>query len=85
MIEFTRIDDATCVLRRAGYFMTAELYAFDGKVFAKYYNRFVRLSADHLTSVDGIRWTIIDAPSGFEVDSFGHFIAPGETLRIAAE
>lgn len=71
MVFFVEIE-GTCLLLSSGIYREAQLYACDGKVYARWSNGFIRLSRHAVTGRKGVSWRSITEEYGF--DDLGRMI-----------
>lgn len=92
---FKKLEGDTALLRQGGVYKPAELYTFNGGLFAKTAGGYVRLRANGTTSRDGIAVEHMEYEGELYSDRFGRLtvqdgpgyqrlaVIPGETLKLA--
>lgn len=84
---FKKLEGDSCIVRHKGVYRPADLYEFDGKLFAKVGAGYIRLRANGTTTKDGTMLEHMEFEGGLFQDKFGRLCTqPGEDRKeIAAQ
>lgn len=78
-MSFKEITGETVVLSHGGVFRQADLYEWDGKLFAKHGTGYVRLKENGSTSKDGVNIEMLYFDGELRKDKFGRLRVTGGT------
>ena len=76
-MSFKQLTGETVILQSGGVFKQADLYEWDGKLFAKHGNGFIRLKENGSTSKDGINIELLCIDAPLRKDRFGRLCVSG--------
>lgn len=78
-MAFKQLDGETAILQQGGVFKQADLYEWDGKLFAKFGAGFIRLKENGSTSKDGVNLELLCLDVPLRRDRFGRLCVSGGT------
>lgn len=74
---FSRLEGDTAILVHRGVYRSADLFSWDGKLFAQVAGGYVRLRADGSTTKDGVRLEHMEFEGPLYADRFGRLTVQG--------
>lgn len=80
-MSFKLLDGETAILQQGGVFKQADLYEWDGKLFAKHGGGFIRLKENGSTSKDGINIEMLMLDKILYKDRFGRLCVEGKGVK----
>ncbi|MEM9043505.1 MAG: hypothetical protein AAGC81_02335 [Pseudomonadota bacterium] len=82
---FNKLEGDTCIVRHNGVYRPADLYVWDGKLFAKIGSGYVRLRANGTTTKDGTFLEHMEIEEPLFADKFGRLaVEPGSGRKEIA-
>ena len=84
-MTFKLLDGETAILQQSGVFKQADLYEWDGKLFAKHGSGFIRLKENGSTSKDGINIEMLMLDAPLSKDRFGRLCVNGAGVKSLAD